>query len=172
MNLLHYNYCIEMWTERLQCVYMYILWLTVDIMRLTSAGISLNLRIKACLTQSTKISAPNTITASGRITHTCSKHKNTTNFLVNTWKEAVNKIHLNLSIVSMSSFLRGSQENSVMFLMKTIARSTMYRNLSFTSLQEMWNRNPLSIFLKRLPFISTNWKQIKILKNIRKKMLK
>lgn len=91
MNLLHYNYCIEMWTERLQCVYMYILWLTVDIMRLTSAGISLNLRIKACLTQSTKISAPNTITASGRITHTCSKHKNTTNFLVNTWKEAVNK---------------------------------------------------------------------------------
>lgn len=68
----------------------------------------------------------------------------------------------------MSSFLRGSQENSVMFLMKTIARSTMYRNLSFTSLQEMWNRNPLSIFLKRLPFISTNWKQIKMLKNKKK----
>lgn len=127
-------------------------------MRLTSAGISLNLRIKACLTQSTKISATKTSMASGRITHTCSKHKNTTDVKVS--KDAVNKF--TSTIISLS-FLRGSQENSVMFLMKTIASSTMYRNLSFTSLQEMWYRKPLSIFLKRLPFISTNWEQIKML---------
>lgn len=122
MNLLHYNYCTELLTESLQCVYMYmyILWLTVDIMRLTSAGISLNLRIKACLTQSTKISAPNTITASGRITHTCSKHKNTTNFLVNTWKEPVNKFTLIYQLYQCQVSYEGPRKTLSCFLWRLL----------------------------------------------------
>lgn len=147
----------------LQCAHYKINCKYMCIMKLTSAGISLNFRIKACLTQSTKISATKTSMASGRITHTCSKHKNTTD--VKFWKWWFTWLTFSLKTQSILSFLRGSQENSVMFLMKTIASSTMYRNLSFTSLQEMWYRNPLSIFLKRLPFISTNWKQIKMLEN-------
>lgn len=70
--------------------------------------------------------------------------------------QEINKYWMRLLQMSCI-FSPGFHENSVIFLMKTTANSIIYVNLSLTSLQAMWYKNPLSIFLNMLDFISTNW---------------